>query len=77
MLGYSNGTLNWRVHKITVDLVKGQRQTFRGGLSGANASATNWGPRAEPPIPTERIWVKRPAGDAGGLICFHLKISIE
>lgn len=44
--------------------------TFRGGLSGANASATNWGPNDEPPIPTESTWVKRPAGDDGGLICF-------
>lgn len=41
--------------------------TLRGGLSGANASATNWGPRAEPPIPIERIWVKVPFW--GGLIC--------
>lgn len=43
--------------------------TLRGGLSGANASATNCGPRAEPPIPTESIWVKRPSGEDGGLIC--------
>ena len=43
--------------------------TLRGGLSGANASATNCGPSAEPPIPIESIEVKRPSGDVGGLIC--------
>lgn len=43
--------------------------TLSGGLSGANASATNCGPRADPPIPTESIWVKRPLGEDGGLIC--------
>lgn len=30
-------------------------RTLRGGLSGAKASATNCGPSAEPPIPTDRI----------------------
>jgi len=29
--------------------------TLSGGLSGASASATNCGPRAEPPIPTDSI----------------------
>jgi hypothetical protein len=29
--------------------------TLSGGLSGASASATNCGPSAEPPIPTESI----------------------
>lgn len=67
-----------------------QSATLRGGLSGANASATNCGPRAEPPIPTESMCVKRPSGDDGGLICsfkvrnlrykaedkLHIKISI-
>lgn len=42
--------------------------TFSGGLSGAKASATNCGPRAEPPIPTESICVKRPSGEEGGII---------
>lgn len=42
--------------------------TLSGGLSGASASATNCGPSAEPPIPTESIWVNRPSGDDGGLI---------
>lgn len=50
-------------------MVKKKRPTFKGGLSGANASETNWGPNAEPPIPTESTWVKRPAEDDGGLIC--------
>lgn len=49
--------------------IKGCLHTLRGGLSGANASATNCGPRAEPPIPTESICVKRPSGEDGGLIC--------
>lgn len=70
--------LNWRLQKIKVDnIIKllriKQEKTLRGGLSGANASATNWGPRAEPPIPTDRICVKRPAGDDGGLICLNRK----
>jgi len=43
--------------------------TFSGGLSGASASATNCGPSAEPPIPTESICVNLPSGDDGGLIC--------
>ena len=46
-----------------------ESKTLRGGLSGAKASATNCGPRAEPPIPIESICVKRPAEDEGGFIC--------
>ncbi|KAK9160758.1 hypothetical protein Syun_007099 [Stephania yunnanensis] len=46
--------------------------------SGSKADMTTFrGPRAEPPIPTERICVKRPAGDDGGLICSNQKYQIQ
>ena len=37
-----------------------------GGETSDNASATNCGPKADPPIPTERTWVNLSA--VGGLM---------
>lgn len=48
-----------------------------GGLSGASALATNCGPKDEPQIPMEIIWVNRPAGDDGGLICIYTSKPAE
>ena len=54
-----------------VSLKKKKIQTLRGGLSGANASATNCGPKADPPMPTDKTCVKRSTGQGGGLIWHH------
>jgi len=43
----------FQVHVIISLTIK--LDTLSGGLSGASASATNCGPRAEPPIPIDSI----------------------
>jgi hypothetical protein len=63
----NNKQFNISIHKTTTQL-NSTHYTLSGGLSGASASATNCGPSAEPPIPTESIWVNLPSGDEGGLI---------